>query len=117
MNAINARMIDFGIAMGTLNTNMAIPPYSGKSKYFQNWVKAIEKQAMLDHLNDEGIKRLTFLTSKGAVSVYGLVYIAGHFSKSSVYLPTLLLELRTWDLSNVSELIWHLVAVNFKSWR
>ena len=68
MNAIDARMTDFGINMGTLNLNLAIPPYSGDSKYFQSWVKAIEKQAMLDHLNDEGVKRLTFQTSKGAVS-------------------------------------------------
>ena len=66
--AIVARMTDFGITMGILNTNMAIPSYSGKSKYFQSWVKAIEKQAMPNHLNDEGIKRLTFLTSKGAIS-------------------------------------------------
>ena len=68
MNAMDARMTDFGINHGTLNSNLAIPPYSGDSKYFQSWVKAIEKQAMLDHLNDEGVKRLTFQTSKDAVS-------------------------------------------------
>ena len=55
-------------SIGSISSSLIVPSYSGDPKEFQNWIKTIEKQALLDNLSDEGIKRLTFRSSREAVS-------------------------------------------------
>ena len=55
-------------SIGSISSSLIVPSYSGDPKEFQNWIKTIEKQALLDNLADEGIKRLTFRSSREAVS-------------------------------------------------
>ena len=45
-----------------------VPSYSGNSKHFQKWIKAIEKEAFLENLDDECTKKLAFRSSRDTVS-------------------------------------------------
>lgn len=68
INGLTSQVSNVNTSIGLLGSALVVPPYSGDPKGFQNWIKCIEKQAMLDGLNDDAIKRLTFRSSKGAVS-------------------------------------------------
>jgi hypothetical protein len=68
INGLTSQVSNVNTSIGLLGSALVVPPYSGDPKGFQNWIKCIEKQAMLDGLNDEAIKRLTFRSSKGAVA-------------------------------------------------
>ena len=55
-------------SIGSISSSLIVLSYSGDPKEFQNWIKTLEKQALLDTLSDDGIKRLTFRSSREASS-------------------------------------------------
>lgn len=65
-------------SIGSISSSLIVQPYSGDPKQFQNWIKTIEKQALLDNLSDDGIKRLTFRTSREAVSDFIQRFLHDH---------------------------------------
>ena len=47
-----------------------VTPFDGKAKDFKNWMKAVEKHARLNQLNEDQTKLVAYKTSRGAVSDY-----------------------------------------------
>lgn len=68
MTGLTSQMTNVNNSIGSISSSLIVPPYAGDPKQFQNWIKSIEKQALLDNLSDDGIKRLTFRSSRDAVS-------------------------------------------------
>ena len=44
--------------------NLDVTPFDGKAKDFKNWMKAVEKHARLNQLNEEQMKMYQFRASK-----------------------------------------------------
>ena len=78
INRLSNQMTDINSCIGNLSSSIAIPSFSVDSKSFNNWIKCIEKQAMLENLDDEGIKRLTFRSSRDAVSDFVQRFLQEH---------------------------------------
>ena len=78
INRLSNQMTDINSCIFNLSSSIAIPSFSGDSKSFNNWIKCIEKQAMLENLDDEGIKRLTFRSSRDAVSDFVQRFLQEH---------------------------------------
>ena len=58
-------------ALGAQGINQIITPYEGDPKKFKEWVKSIEKYAVLANLgNDDSIKRVAYQASRGPVSEF-----------------------------------------------
>ena len=55
-------------ALGALGISQIIAPFEGDSRKFKDWVKSIEKYALLTDLDDDGVKRVAFQSSRGPVS-------------------------------------------------
>lgn len=68
LGRLSDQMYGVSDKLGVLGSSLQMQLYEGNPKQFLNWIKSIEKQAMLDNLNDDSVKRLAFRTSRGAVS-------------------------------------------------
>ena len=55
-------------ALGGQGISQIIAPCEGDAKKFKDWVKSIEKYALLTDLDDDGVKRVAFQSSRGPVS-------------------------------------------------
>ena len=55
-------------ALGAQGISQIIAPFEGDAKKFKDWVKSIEKYALLTDLDDDGVKRVAFQSSRGPVS-------------------------------------------------
>ena len=75
---LSNQMKGINSCIGNLSLSLAIPSFSGDSKSFNNWIKCIEKQALLENLDDEGIKRLTFRSSRDAFSDFVQRFLQEH---------------------------------------
>ena len=72
-------------AIGNLANNVSaqgvgtkIEVYSGEPKGFKDWIKSIEKHALLTNANGTQTKRIAFQTSRGAVSDFIHRYITAN---------------------------------------
>ena len=64
-------MSNVSTALGAQGINQIITPYEGDPKKFKEWVKSIEKYAVLANLgNDDRIKRVAYQASRGPVSEF-----------------------------------------------
>lgn len=55
-------------ALGAQGISQIIAPFEGDAKKFKDWVKSIEKYALLTDLDDDTVKRVAFQSSRGPVS-------------------------------------------------
>ena len=64
-------MSNVSTALGAEGINQIITPYEGDPKKFKEWVKFIEKYAVLANLgNDDRIKRVAYQANRGPVSEF-----------------------------------------------
>ena len=64
-------MSNVSMVLGAQGINQIITPYEGDPKKFKEWVKSIEKYAVLVNLgNDDSIKRVAYQASRGPVSEF-----------------------------------------------
>ena len=78
LGQLSEQMYGVSDKLGVLGSSIQIQVYEGNPKQFLDWIKCIEKQAMLDNLNDERVKRLAFRTSRGAVSDFIQRFLTEH---------------------------------------
>lgn len=55
-------------ALGAQGISQIIAPFEGDAKKFKDWVKSIEKYALLTDLDDDNVKRVAYQSSRGPVS-------------------------------------------------
>lgn len=55
-------------ALGAQGVNQIVLPFEGEPKKFKEWVKSIEKYAVLTNLDDNKVKRVAHQASRGPVS-------------------------------------------------
>ena len=55
-------------ALGAQGVNQIVTPFKGEAFKFKDWVKSIEKYAVLTNLGDDGIKRVAYQASRGPAS-------------------------------------------------
>lgn len=55
-------------ALGAQGVNQIVVPFEGEPKKFKEWVKSIEKYAVLTNLGNDGIKRVAYQAGRGPVS-------------------------------------------------
>lgn len=63
-------------AMGAHGISQLVEPFSGEPSKFREWIKAIEKYAILTQANQDRVKMIAFQASKGAVSDFIRRYMA-----------------------------------------
>ena len=63
-----AEMGNVSTALGAQGVNQIIQPFEGEPKKFKEWVKSIEKYAVLTNLGQDRIKRVAYQASRGPVS-------------------------------------------------
>ena len=72
-------MIGINSSIGNLSFSISLSSFPIDNKMFNNWIKSIEKQALPDSLDDSlGIKRLTFRSSRDAVSDFVQRFLQKH---------------------------------------
>ena len=64
-------------ALGAQGVNQIISPFEGDAKKFKEWVKSIEKYAVLMELDDPRVKRVAYQSSRGPVSDFIKRYSEG----------------------------------------
>ncbi|MET0107141.1 MAG: hypothetical protein ABW072_18665 [Sedimenticola sp.] len=62
------QMGNVSTALGAQGVNQIIDPFEGDAKKFKEWVKSIEKYAVLMELDDHRVKRVAYQASRGPVS-------------------------------------------------
>lgn len=65
-------------ALGAQGISQIIAPFDGEARKFKDWVKSIEKYALLTDLDDDTVKRVAFQSSRGPVSDFIRRYQATH---------------------------------------
>lgn len=65
-------------SFGTQGCAQLIPPFEGDSKKFKDWIKNIEKYALLTQAAQDKIKLFAYQSSRGAVSDYLKRYLTDH---------------------------------------
>lgn len=63
-------MSNVSTALGAQGINQLVTPYEGDPKKFKEWVKSIEKYAVLSNLGNDRIKRVAYQASRGPVSEF-----------------------------------------------
>lgn len=63
-------MSNVSTALGTHGINQIVTPFEGEPKKYKEWVKSIEKYAVLTNLNNDKIKRVAYQASRGPVSEF-----------------------------------------------
>ena len=63
-------MSNVSTAMGTQGNNQIVTPFEREPKKYKEWVKSIEKYAVLTNLDNDKIKRVTYQASRGPVSKF-----------------------------------------------
>ena len=61
-------MTNVSSALGAQGISQIVTPYEGEPKKFKEWVKSIEKYAVLTNLDNDKIKRVAYQSSRGPVS-------------------------------------------------
>ena len=67
---LGEQMLGFSQTIKSQGVTLDITPFDGKAKDFKNWMKAVEKHARLNQLNEDQTKLVAYKTSRGAVSDY-----------------------------------------------
>ena len=70
MEGLGTRVNSLATALSGLRTAGQVPTFKGEPELYTEWIKAIEKQGLLEPLNDEQTKRLAFQSAAGPVSDY-----------------------------------------------
>lgn len=65
---LTVQLANVSAAVGTQSIAQIVPAFSGNSKEFRAWIKAIEKYAMLTELGDDKKKLVAYQSSSGSVS-------------------------------------------------
>ena len=63
-------MPNVSTALGTQGIHQIVTPFEGEPKKYKEWVKSIEKYAVLTNLNNDKIKRVVYQASRGSVSEF-----------------------------------------------
>ena len=63
-------MSNVSTALGTQGINQIVTPFEGEPKKYKEWVKSIEKYAVLTNLDNDKIKRVAYQASRGPVSEF-----------------------------------------------
>ena len=63
-------MLGLSQTIKSQGVNLDVTPFDGKAKDFKNSMKAVEKHARLNQLNEDQTKLVAYKTSRGAVSDY-----------------------------------------------
>ena len=63
-------MLGLSQTIKSQGVTLDVTPFDGKAKDFKNWMKAVEKHARLNQLNEDQTKLVAYKTSRGAVSDY-----------------------------------------------
>lgn len=61
-------MSNVSTALGTHGINQIVTSFEGEPKKYKEWVKSIEKYAVLTNLNNDKIKRVAYQASRGPES-------------------------------------------------
>ncbi|MCG7883675.1 MAG: hypothetical protein JAY96_19040, partial [Candidatus Thiodiazotropha endolucinida] len=73
-----AEMGNVSTALGAQGVNQIVQPFEGEPKKFKEWVKSIEKYAVLTNLGQDRIKRVAYQASRGPVSDFICRYSDDH---------------------------------------
>ena len=65
---LTAELTNVSSALTTQGIAANIPKFDGNPKFYRDWVKAIDKYAILLHFQDDRKKLMAFQSSSGAVS-------------------------------------------------
>ncbi|CAG2218423.1 unnamed protein product [Mytilus edulis] len=78
--ALSAQVEHLSNTVGTQSVSQVIPSFGGNPKEFQEWIKAVEKYAVLTHAigNADRVKLIAYQSSKGAVSDYIKRYLTAN---------------------------------------
>ena len=71
-------MGNVSIQLGAQGISQIISPYEGEPKKFKEWVKSIEKYAVLTNCDNDRIKRVAYQSSRGPVSDFIRRYQDNH---------------------------------------
>ena len=67
---LGEQMLGLSQTIKSQGVTLDVTPFDGKAKDFKNWMKAVEKHARLNQLNEDQTKLVAYKTSRGAVSDY-----------------------------------------------
>ena len=70
MNSVHNTLSKLKNAMETQGAVSSITPFEGTPSKYNEWIKSIEKYAILASIDPENVKLIAYQTSKGAVSDY-----------------------------------------------
>ena len=65
---LTAELTNVSSALTTQGIAANIPKFDGNPKFYRDWVKAIDKYAILLHVQDDRKKLMAFQSSSGAVT-------------------------------------------------
>ena len=67
---LGEQMLGLSQTIKSQGVTLDVTPFDRKAKDFKNWIKAVEKQARLNQLNEDQHKLVAYQTTRGAVSHY-----------------------------------------------
>ena len=67
---LGEQMLGLSQTIKSQGVTLDITPFDRKAKDFKNWIKAVEKHARLNQLNEDQNKLVAYQTTRGAVSHY-----------------------------------------------
>ena len=67
---LGEQMLGLSQTINSQGVTLDVTPFDGKAKDFKNWMKAVEKHARLNQLNEDQNKLVAYQTTRGAVSHY-----------------------------------------------
>ena len=65
---LTVRLAGLSTVEGAQEIAQNVHPFEGDSKKFKDWVKSIEKYALLTRLTDDSVKMVAYQSSRAAVS-------------------------------------------------
>lgn len=72
------QLSNLSTTVGAQGIAQIVSPFDGNPKLFKEWIKSIQKYALLTGINADKIKLVAYQSSKGAVSDFIQRYIADH---------------------------------------
>lgn len=79
---LSDKLNNISTIIGTQGLSEIVQNFDGNSKYFNDWIKSIEKYAVLKGLDDNKIKLVAFQSSKGTVSDFICRYLRDNHRNS-----------------------------------
>ena len=67
---LGEQMLGLSQTIKSKGVTLDVTPFDGQAKYFKNWMKAVEKNARLNQLNEDKTKLVAYKTSLGAITNY-----------------------------------------------